>query len=579
MPGAEVCARMSISDLTIRFAQVRIRDDTMEEMLKLLAQSTSFQVETNRALVEEQRKANRLKEEELELQRRQHQDARPLNLNPGLRASDFIPKMGPTDDPEAYLHAFENTATREKWPKDQWVGILAPFLSGESQKAFQDLDSTTANDYDVLKEEILSRIGLTKFGMAQRFHNWGFRNDQPPRAQMHELIRITKKWLDPSKTSAAAIVEAVVVDRYLRALPYEAKKVVSQSTPVTAGALVEAVEQYQATNEMLRMGKKEQPMSQGRHVNPYPQPERPPSSNAGRQINIQGRYQTDWGQRKQIPERDAQRCYRCGEVGPISRQCNKGDEPMPTAESASSQPTHLYASLMEGSEHQAFTCPVKINKQDVEALLDSGSNYTLVHKPLMEGTDWHQEGTRPVACVHGDTRQYPTCTVKLITTQGQCEVKAGVLDSLPVSLLIGRDCPLFLKLWREIQERRSKQAGQPRGEIKLKCRPKKVPGTRLTLASSPVNVFLGAADSASEVGPASESEEEPQGSHQPSSSEEDRQRAADGPPPLTGQYGTAQLNDPTLINALRSVRVIEGVDQDRGGSLTYPHFAVKNGLL
>ena len=91
---------MSISDLTIRFAQVRTRDDTMQEMLKLLAQSTSFQVETNRALVEEQRKANRLKEQELELQRRQHQDARPLNLNPGLRASDFIPKMGPTDDPE-----------------------------------------------------------------------------------------------------------------------------------------------------------------------------------------------------------------------------------------------------------------------------------------------------------------------------------------------------------------------------------------------------------------------------------------------------------------------------------------------
>ena len=89
---------------------------------------------------------------------------------------------------------------------------------------------------------------------------------------MHELIRITKKWLDPSKTSAAAIVETVVVDRYLRALPYEAKKVVSQSTPVTAGALVEAIEQYQATNEMLRMGKKEQPMSQGRHVNPYPKP-------------------------------------------------------------------------------------------------------------------------------------------------------------------------------------------------------------------------------------------------------------------------------------------------------------------
>lgn len=47
---------------------------------------------------------------------------------------------------------------------------------------------------------------------------------------------------------------------------------------------------------------------------------------------------------------------------------------------------------------------------------------------------------------------------------------------------------------------------------------------------------------------------------------------------LTGQYGTAQMNDPALTNSLRHVRVVEGVctsDQP----LVYPHFAVKNGLL
>lgn len=78
--------------------------------------------------------------------------------------------MGEKYDVEAYLHAFETTATRERWPEGQWAKILSPFLSGESQKAFLDLDPGLANTYASLKEEILSCSGLTEFGRAQRFH-------------------------------------------------------------------------------------------------------------------------------------------------------------------------------------------------------------------------------------------------------------------------------------------------------------------------------------------------------------------------------------------------------------------------
>lgn len=86
-----------------------------------------------------------------------------------------------------------------------------------------------------MKKEILSRNGLTTFGMAQRVHEWGFQKDQHPRAQFHELMRLTKKWLEPQKNTAAVVVEKVVVDKYLS--KNEAKKVVSQSNPVTAHKL------------------------------------------------------------------------------------------------------------------------------------------------------------------------------------------------------------------------------------------------------------------------------------------------------------------------------------------------------
>jgi hypothetical protein len=187
----------------------------MEEILKALVAGQQAQMQANVALLEEQKRANLLKAEELQLQKQMA----VRNVRP-IKASDFISKMGATDDVEAFLHAFEATATREAWPRAQWVGLLSPFLTGESLNAVRDLGPDQVTDYDALKTEILSRNGLTKFGMAQRFHSWTFQPDQSPRAQMHELVRITQKWLEPKKNTAAAVVEAIVVDRYLpRYLP------------------------------------------------------------------------------------------------------------------------------------------------------------------------------------------------------------------------------------------------------------------------------------------------------------------------------------------------------------------------
>lgn len=80
----------------------------MEEILKALVASKQAQTQANMALLEEQKRANLMKMEELQLQKQMAvRNARPT------RASEFISKMGSTDDVEAYLHAFKAMATRE----------------------------------------------------------------------------------------------------------------------------------------------------------------------------------------------------------------------------------------------------------------------------------------------------------------------------------------------------------------------------------------------------------------------------------------------------------------------------------
>ena len=87
---------------------------------------------------------------------------------------------------------------------------------------------------------------------------------------------------------------------------------------------------------------------------------------------------------------------------------------------------------------------MRVGNQDTQALLDTGSVVTLLRPDLA----WGRRGEPiKVACVHGDTRTYETCNAVVRTPRGMYTARAGIVPHLPVPLLIGRDCPIFSRLW------------------------------------------------------------------------------------------------------------------------------------
>ena len=62
--------------------------------------------------------------------------------------------------------------------------------------------------------------------------------------------------------------------------------------------------------------------------------------------------------------------------------------------------------------------------RDTQALLDTGSVVTLLHPDLAAGKAGEP---MEVACVHGDTRTYPTCHVVVRTPHGVFTIRAGTL--------------------------------------------------------------------------------------------------------------------------------------------------------
>ncbi|XP_041951800.1 uncharacterized protein LOC121711967 [Alosa sapidissima] len=170
---------------------------------------------------------------------------------------------------------------------------------------------------------------------------------------------------------------------------------------------------------MLRASRKE-PQSASPPQTGGTRPKNPKVSNPG----TSGAVQAPGGARDQPApgrghrESETRQYYRCGEMGHISWQCGKpADEPMPTAESSSSPPAHIFASLVG---------VVTVNHHDVEALLNSGSRVTLVRKDLVDSSCLTPGKVLTVSCVHGDTRDYPTTELAMTTTRGTILTMAGV---------------------------------------------------------------------------------------------------------------------------------------------------------
>lgn len=173
--------------------------------------------------------------------------------------SHVLQKVTPNDDVEAFFTTFERLVERKGWPHDQWAGVITPFLISDPQKAYFDLPSEHIRDYERLKAEILAPLGVTMAIRAQKVYPQRYQPGQPPRSQMHELVQLVKKWLQPEKLTGPQMVERVVMDRHLRSLPDDLQRWVSRGEPATADQLVELVERYTMVEDLLRPAKRQEP--------------------------------------------------------------------------------------------------------------------------------------------------------------------------------------------------------------------------------------------------------------------------------------------------------------------------------
>ncbi|KAL1255564.1 hypothetical protein QQF64_013625 [Cirrhinus molitorella] len=321
-----------------------------------------------------------------------------------VRQQQIVEHIATRQGIELFLQMFHTTAVREGWDRSLWARVLGPLLTGEAQRAYFSLSPESADDYEVLKKEILGRLGLSSISAAQLFHEWEYKPRRPARAQTAELARLTQHWLLEGTPTAGQVAERVIIDRLLRALPPPTRRAVGMTNPTTIAELVESIKLAEAAM----------------HRKPG---ERAPSF--PRRVN----------QERRTPEGTP------AAPGPV-------DEPMPTEDPVPPARTWLAGCIVhQDPPREAPRTEVKINGRAALALLDSGSSVSLVQAAILPPQK-NSKSRLPITCVHGDTRHVPARRVTITAGPGSWPVDVGIVKELPVPVLLGRDWLGFEQLLR-----------------------------------------------------------------------------------------------------------------------------------
>lgn len=86
--------------------------------------------------------------------------------------------------------------------------------------------------------------------MAQKYHAWTFNPSLAPRAQIFDLLHLAQRWLGPDVNNGYQILELIVMDRYMRAMPGHLRKWIGQNDPSSIDDFVSLVEHQLAAEKL-----------------------------------------------------------------------------------------------------------------------------------------------------------------------------------------------------------------------------------------------------------------------------------------------------------------------------------------
>ncbi len=153
-------------------------------------------------------------------------------------------KMGPHDDPEAFVDLFEKTAEASGWAHSQWPVRLIPLLTGEAQVAAQQLPVANLLAYEDLKRAILQRVGRNPEQHRQRFRSVELGDYGRPFVMAQQLRDACRKWLLAEPRDVEGVIDLVVLEQFVARLPRRTAEWVQCHRPTSLAQAIQLAEDH-----------------------------------------------------------------------------------------------------------------------------------------------------------------------------------------------------------------------------------------------------------------------------------------------------------------------------------------------
>ncbi|XP_062977837.1 zinc finger protein 850-like [Elgaria multicarinata webbii] len=151
---------------------------------------------------------------------------------------------GPWDDAKAFLASFEQLAAACRWPRDKWVALLLPSLSGEAEQAFSGLSVLDRGDYGKVKAAILEGEAILRERQRQHFRQFCYQATEGPRGVHSRLRELCCRWLRAERHSKEEILELLILEQFLTVLPQEMQGWVRERGPESCTQAVSLAEAF-----------------------------------------------------------------------------------------------------------------------------------------------------------------------------------------------------------------------------------------------------------------------------------------------------------------------------------------------
>lgn len=300
-------------------------------------------------------------------------------------------------------------------------------------------------DYDRVKGAILSKYDIKPETYRQRFRSLEVSPDESPKELYARIKELYGKWIQPKGKTTQEIGEMIMLEQYLRMVSPELQIWIREHDP---GSAMEAAK---LADVFVAAWRKGQPWSYNSWKTPRdsrkpPQQYQPIQQYQPKPEASGGKVPTGENQLFSRPSQPSGRkpiCYLCGIEGHTKPMCPKNTAKL-TQMCVVPRP---HVDAVSKNDQAVKMADVEVNGTALKALIDTGSDQTLVHRKFVPTNIISTRDTIPICCVHGDEKSYSTADMYIKVDNQTYLLNIVVADKLPYPVVLGRDLPVLFDLF------------------------------------------------------------------------------------------------------------------------------------